>query len=316
MILRSLVLRSVVQRSLIFRFSSTDVGETVLPTSSNAALEISKEKKKIKKLVIPGLSAVQSNQVEIYQQKFSELHERKVENDDWSNVWPCENFFSPYMFPAPIRQGHSKNLVENGGLPPAKYANAELLKIPNFLHLTPRHVEKHCHALKKLLTKWPSGLKTNADVNLHYPVEVITQSFTNSSPSIRDSRARRVTIRVQLKSLGLDERAKIKLLRMAKVYGFERGMAQYYSAEDVLELSSDRCPVSTQNYDYLTYVLSVLTMESKKHEAWEDEETGSYLDFKWERSQQRKRIQDLLSGETDPSKVRSGRGDQMYDFTS
>lgn len=66
-----------------------------------------------------------------------------------------------------------------------------------------------------------------------------------------------------MKSLGLDNRGKLKLLRLAKVYGFERGMAQYYSDEDVLELSSDRCPVSCQNYDYLNYVLSVLTMESK-----------------------------------------------------
>nr|CDS30747.1 mitochondrial ribosomal protein s35 [Hymenolepis microstoma] len=302
MMLKPLVLRSFVRRSLGCRFSSIDAVES-LPSSSENVCDTSKEAKEIKKLVIPGLTDFKTKQTEVYYQKFSEVHEQKIEHDDWSIVWPCENFFSPYMFPAPIRQGLSKNLVENGGLPPAKYANAELLKIRNFLHLTPSHVEKHCQALKKFLTKWPSGLKTDADINRHYPVEVITQSFTNSSPSIRDTRARRVTIRVQLKSLGLDERAKLKLLRLAKVYGFERGMAQYYSDEDVLELSSDRCPISTQNYDYLNYVLSVLTMESKKHEAWEDEETGSYLDFKWERSQQRKRVLDLFSGETDPSRV-------------
>lgn len=40
-------------------------------------------------------------------------------------------------------------------------------------------------------------------------------------------------------------------------------MAQYYSDEDVLELTSDRCPASHQNYDYLNYVLTVLTLESK-----------------------------------------------------
>lgn len=40
-------------------------------------------------------------------------------------------------------------------------------------------------------------------------------------------------------------------------------MAQFYSDEDVLELTSDRCPASHQNYDYLIYVLTVLTMESK-----------------------------------------------------
>ncbi|VDN97389.1 unnamed protein product [Rodentolepis nana] len=297
-----LVLRSILRRSFVCRLSSTDAVDS-LPSSSESAFDNSEDRKEIKKLVIPGLTDFKSNQTEVYYPKFSEIHEHKVENDDWSNVWPCENFFSPYIFPAPIRQGHSKNLVENGGLPPAKYANAELLKIQNFLHLTPSHIEQHCQALKKFLTKWPSGLKTDADINRHYPLEVITQSFTNSAPSIHDTRARRVTIRVQLKSLGLDERAKLKLLRLAKVYGFERGMAQYYSSEDVLELSSDRCPVSNQNYDYLNYVLTVLTMESKKHEAWEDGETGSYLDFKWERSQQRKRVLDLFAGETDPSRV-------------
>jgi len=34
------------------------------------------------------------------------------------------------------------------GIAPGKYANAELMKIPNFLHLTPAHVKKHCEALK------------------------------------------------------------------------------------------------------------------------------------------------------------------------
>jgi len=35
------------------------------------------------------------------------------------------------------------------GIAPGKYANAELMKIPNFLHLTPAHVRKHCEALKR-----------------------------------------------------------------------------------------------------------------------------------------------------------------------
>lgn len=83
MILRSLVLRSIVQRSLIFRFSSTDAVETVLPTSSNTAVEISKEKKEIKKLVIPGLSVVQSNPIEIYQQKVNLFGFFYLSFSDW-----------------------------------------------------------------------------------------------------------------------------------------------------------------------------------------------------------------------------------------
>jgi len=39
---------------------------------------------------------------------------------------------------------------ENQGMPPGKYANAELMKIPNFLHLTPAHIKQHCAAMKSL----------------------------------------------------------------------------------------------------------------------------------------------------------------------
>ena len=34
------------------------------------------------------------------------------------------------------------------GLPPQGYANTELVKIPNFLHLTPRHIKQQCAAIK------------------------------------------------------------------------------------------------------------------------------------------------------------------------
>ena len=37
---------------------------------------------------------------------------------------------------------------ENHGISPGKYGNAELMKIPNFLHLTPAHIKKHCAAIK------------------------------------------------------------------------------------------------------------------------------------------------------------------------
>lgn len=117
--------------------------------------------------------------------------------------------------------------------------------------------------LPEFTTKWPAGLKTDADVEKHYPVEIVKHSFVNSAPSIRDRRARRVSLRVPLSGLGLSQRSQLKLLRLAKSYGFERGMAQFYSDTDVLELTADRCPVSRQNHEYLVYVFTVLTMESK-----------------------------------------------------
>ena len=69
-------------------------------------------------------------------------------DQDWTNVWPTNSTFKHSAFPVPVRQGIVKNSLENAGLPPEKYANAELMKIQNFLHLTPLHVKKHCDAIK------------------------------------------------------------------------------------------------------------------------------------------------------------------------
>jgi small subunit ribosomal protein S35 len=41
---------------------------------------------------------------------------------------------------------------------PGKYANIELMKIPNFLHLTPPVIKRQCQLLKPFCTKWPKGL--------------------------------------------------------------------------------------------------------------------------------------------------------------
>lgn len=44
-----------------------------------------------------------------------------------------------------------QNDSENDGYIPDKYGNLELMKIPNFLHLTPPHIKKQCAALKGIL---------------------------------------------------------------------------------------------------------------------------------------------------------------------
>jgi len=69
-------------------------------------------------------------------------------DQDWTNVWPTRSIFKQSAVPLPVRQGYVKNQSENGGLPPEKYANTELMKIPNFLHLTPLHIKKQCAAIK------------------------------------------------------------------------------------------------------------------------------------------------------------------------
>ena len=56
---------------------------------------------------------------------------------------------------------------------PSKYANAELMKIPNFLHLTPPVIKKHCAALRKFCTAWPEGLDSEDQINKHFPLQVM-----------------------------------------------------------------------------------------------------------------------------------------------
>lgn len=71
-------------------------------------------------------------------------------DQDWTSVWPTNKVFNANIVPLPVRQGYVKNLNENDGLPPTQYGNTELMKIPNFLHLTPPHIKKHCAAIKSI----------------------------------------------------------------------------------------------------------------------------------------------------------------------
>ena len=73
---------------------------------------------------------------------------------DWGSVWPTHRTFQPSAVPLPIRQGATQT---KGQITPAKYANPELMKIPNFLHLTPPIIKKQCNKLKEFCTPWPEG---------------------------------------------------------------------------------------------------------------------------------------------------------------
>lgn len=61
-------------------------------------------------------------------------------DQDWGNVWPGPRSFHPASVPLPVRQG----FVPKGQAPPGKFGNAELMKIPNFLHLTPPVIKRQC----------------------------------------------------------------------------------------------------------------------------------------------------------------------------
>ncbi|XP_046438242.1 uncharacterized protein LOC124189813 [Daphnia pulex] len=48
--------------------------------------------------------------------------------EDWPSVSPVARSFHPASFPLPLHQ----NYVVPGATPPSKFANAEMMKIPNF----------------------------------------------------------------------------------------------------------------------------------------------------------------------------------------
>lgn len=202
--------------------------------------------------------------LELYSQKRAMQEKRKTRkisvpppratdmpvDQDWPSVWPGARTFHPATVPLPLRQGYQEK-----GVPPNKYANAELMKIPNFLHLTPPAIQRHCEALKQFCTKWPTTLEDKEKCTKHFPVEIITSDYCYSSPTIRDPLARIVSLQVKLSSLYLDTHAKDKLLRL---------LGNKYNPEtDIITITADRCPTRKQNLEYAWYLLTAVY-----HESW------------------------------------------------
>nr|SVE91877.1 EOG090X09BG [Daphnia sinensis] len=204
-------------------------------------------------------------------------------DQDWPSVWPVARVFHPASVPLPLHQGW----VEPGITPPGKFANAELMKIPNFLHLTPPAIQRQCEALKKFCTEWPKELDTDEKIDHHFPIQITTSDYLHSSPTIRDARARIVTLQVKLSTLNLNSHAKDKLLRLVK--------ERYDPVTDILTLVAERCPLRKQNIDYAMYLLNVLVSESWKTEPWENEKSEADMEkYVWEGSQSQRTLQQLL----------------------
>lgn len=193
--------------------------------------------------------------------------DRMPTDQNWGNVWPGPKSFHPSSVPLPIRQGY----VTRGQAPPGKKANAELMKIPNFLHLTPPVVQRQCEALKQFCTEWPKLLNSEEAIEKHYPVEVITSDYCHASPTIRNPLARIVTLRIKLSSLNLDKHAQDKFLRLVG--------ERYNKETDVVTITADRCPVRTQNMDYVNYLLTASYHEAWNLEDWEKEKTEDDMEY-------------------------------------
>ncbi|CAB1416095.1 unnamed protein product [Pleuronectes platessa] len=202
--------------------------------------------------------------------------EKMSVDQDWTAVYPSATPFRSNTVPLPVRMGYPVKR----GVPPEKKGNLELIKIPNFLHLTPAAIKKHCEALKPFCTEWPSALDTEAKCDEHFPVKVESTDYLSAGLTVRNPAARIVHLKVKM------------------------------STSDVLTITTDSCPLRKQNLEYATYLLTVLYHESWKTEAWEAEKTVADMEeYSWEESQSQKNILDTLvrmkvAGEGEGEEVR------------
>ncbi|KAM6937266.1 small ribosomal subunit protein mS35 [Xenentodon cancila] len=219
-------------------------------------------------------------------------------DQDWLAVYPSATPFRPNSIPLPVRMGYPVK----GGVPPEKRGNLELIKIPNFLHLTPTAIKKHCEALKPFCTEWPSALDTDAKCDEHFPVKVKSTDYVSAGPSLRNPSARIVHLSVKLSSLNLDDHARKKMLKLVG--------ERYCKDTDILTITTDSCPLRQQNYDYAMYLLTVLYHESWKFEPWEAEKAvADREEYIWEDSPSQQNILDMLlrmkvAGKGDDQEVR------------
>lgn len=209
-------------------------------------------------------------------------------DQDWTDIWPTASTFKWSAVPFPVRQGFVENSSENEGVVPSKYANLELMKGPNFLHLTPAHVKKHCKAIKHLCTKWPEGLETDEQCHRHFPLESVTSDYVFAGPSLTDDRARLASIKFKLSDLELDYHGKDKFIRL---------VGDRYNAEtDEVIFESNRCPLKTQNLEYVKFLLTAVYFESWKTEPWEERKQLSDMEtYIWDINKSRETCLTLLA---------------------
>ena len=171
----------------------------------------------------------------------------------WGDVWPAARTFHPAVVPLPVRQGVVQTKAQ---VVPSKYGNTELMKIPNFLHLTPPVIKEHCAAIAKFCTAWPAGLETEEETERHFPLTFTASDYLNSSSSIRDRRSRIVQLRVNINSLPLDDHARDKFIRLV---GPRLVLIQYHQYS--LELFLSR----TQNSKWdINFFVSVITKRAER----------------------------------------------------
>ena len=185
-------------------------------------------------------------------------------DQEWSDVWPAARVFHPGTVPLPLFMGYT--IPDSSEVPAGKFHNPELLKIGNFLHLSPPAIQKQCEALKRFCTEWPKGLETDHKCDKHFPIQIRTQEFVFSGSSIRWPDYRIVEISLKMSDLPLDYHSKDKMKRLL--------MERYDPKDDTITIT-------------VSYLQKVEDWESEKAESdWEK--------FYWEKSKSKDTIVDYI----------------------
>jgi small subunit ribosomal protein S35 len=183
-------------------------------------------------------------------------------DQDWPSVWPSAATYRSSVVPLPIRMGSRKYPEKRA--PFKRVGNLELLKIPNFLHLTPEHIKRHCEAIKKFCTPFPKEILDDPLLaEKHFPITVTYSDYLHQGTSLRDPRARTTTIEVKLSSFDFDDHAKDKLRHLVG--------KRYNEKTDTITIVTDRCHTRKQNREYGDFLLTALYFESKRLESWEEQ---------------------------------------------
>ncbi|KAH9397586.1 28S ribosomal protein S35, mitochondrial [Tyrophagus putrescentiae] len=193
----------------------------------------------------------------------SPRYKRMAVNQDWASAWPAARTFHPASVPLPLHMSYVDDLKMNSPLP--KFNNPELLKIPK---------------LPPLDATGP--LKSDEDLDRHFPVSITTKDFVFSGASLRWPDARIVELKIKLADLKLDDHASDKMKRLLR--------HRYDPQTDLITLRTDSCPLRAQNLEYGQYLLTALYFESWKTEPWEAEK--AYSDWEryfWEKSPSKRR---------------------------
>lgn len=174
-------------------------------------------------------------------------------DEEWTDVWPVKRVFDHHVVHLPIRAGPPTYRNEPH---PDSISNQELLKIPNFLHLTPKHIEKHIEALRPLCTRWPTNLSSDTR-----PLFFKTHTYLRAGASSLHPYSHVVELSFHADSIPLFREKRQKLLEIVK--------DRYDEKTEMITLKSDTLPSRKMNKDHLVYQLLAIYFELGKTEDWE-----------------------------------------------